>query len=95
MILHHSLAPNFPRTKCFTLQERNTYGVMEVGLWILRIIIGLGGMISTQSLYSRWRDQKTVLKSLQGLNVVSTFTMHKKKEALRKITNRYLDYGVS
>lgn len=52
--------------------ESNTYGVMEVGLWILRLIIGLGGMISTQSLYSRWRDQKTVLKSLQGLNVGET-----------------------
>ena len=48
---------------------------MEVGLWILRLIIGLGGMISTQSLYSRWRDQKTVLKSLQGLNVVTTFDL--------------------
>ena len=57
------------------MQESNTYGVMEVGLWILRLIIGLGGMISTQSLYSRWRDQKTVLKSLQGLNVVTTFDL--------------------
>ena len=85
-------------------QENDTYGVIEVGLWILRVFIALCGMISTQSLYrylsmflftffvysavclyfsilklyfyfSKWRDQKTVLKSLQSLNVVSEKTL--------------------
>lgn len=54
--------------------ENDTYGVIEVGLWILRVFIALCGMISTQSLYSKWRDQKTVLKSLQSLNVTSNGT---------------------
>jgi len=51
--------------------EGNTYGVIEVGLWILRIFISVFGMIATQSLYSRWRDQKSVLKSLNSLNVTN------------------------
>ena len=55
----------------FFLQESNTYGVIEVGVWVLRVLIAFCGMISTQSLYSKWRDQKTVLKSLQSLSVVS------------------------
>ena len=53
------------------LQESNTYGVIEVGVWVLRVLIAFCGMISIQSLYSKWRDQKTVLKSLQSLSVVS------------------------
>ena len=102
----------------YLFQESDTYGVIEVGLWILRVFIALCGMISTQSLYrylftslldnvpkkviwvhypkekvifcfvysyfliyfsflffSKWRDQKTVLKSLQSLNVVSEKTL--------------------
>ena len=102
----------------YIFQESDTYGVIEVGLWILRVFIALCGMISTQSLYrylftslldnapkkvygciiqkrmnsfcfvysylfiyfsflffSKWRDQKTVLKSLQSLNVVSEKTL--------------------
>lgn len=51
--------------------EGNTYGVIEVGVWILRVFIALCGMISIQSLYSKWRDQKTVLKSLQSLSVTN------------------------
>jgi len=51
--------------------DGNTYGVIEAGLWILRVLIGVCGMISTQSLYTRWRDQKSVIKSLQSLNVTN------------------------
>jgi len=51
--------------------EGKTYAIIEVGLWILRIFISVFGLISTQSLYSRWRDQKSVLKSLNGLNVTN------------------------
>jgi len=51
--------------------EGKTYAIIEVGLWILRIFISVFGLISTQSLYSRWRDQKSVLKSLSGLNVTN------------------------
>merc|ERR1712051_362405 len=56
--------------------EGKTYAIIEVGLWILRIFISVFGLISTQSLYSRWRDQKSVLKSLNGLNVVSLVIYH-------------------
>lgn len=49
----------------------DTYGIIELGMWIIRIVFSICGMICTQSLYSHWKDQKTVLRSLQELNVTN------------------------
>ncbi len=56
-----------------SFQEGNTYGIIELGMWIFRIIFSISGMICVQSLYSRWRDHKSVLRSLNELNVVLRF----------------------
>ena len=39
-----------------------TEGIIELGMWILRVVFNVAGMICTQSLYVHWRNEKNILR---------------------------------
>ena len=39
-----------------------TEGIIELGMWILRVLFNVAGMICTQSLYVHWRNEKNILR---------------------------------
>ena len=39
-----------------------TEGIIELGMWILRVLFNVAGMICTQSLYVHWRNEKAVIR---------------------------------
>jgi len=44
-----------------------TYGVLEMSLWLVRIFFNLCGIVCIQSLWSAWREERSIFKSLQEL----------------------------
>jgi len=44
-----------------------TYGVIELGLWAFRVAFNVFGIVSVQSLWSYWKDEKSIFRSLQEL----------------------------
>ncbi|TRY73361.1 hypothetical protein TCAL_06017 [Tigriopus californicus] len=47
------------------------YGVIELTMWVCRTLISVVGTMCIHSLYCAWKDEKSVLRSLQELNVTS------------------------
>jgi len=45
-----------------------TEGIIEIGMWMLRVLFNVTGMICTQSLYVHWRNEKSIIRSLNDLN---------------------------
>ncbi len=39
-----------------------TEGIIELGMWMLRVLFNISGMICTQSLYVHWRNEKSVIR---------------------------------
>ncbi|XP_023347542.1 uncharacterized protein LOC111716337 [Eurytemora carolleeae] len=44
-----------------------TFGIVELALWATRVIFNVFGIVSVQSLWSYWKDEKSVFRSLQEL----------------------------
>lgn len=45
------------------------YGLIEVTCWACRLLVNITGIICVQSLYSIWREEKSVLLRLQALKM--------------------------
>ncbi|XP_075219270.1 reduction in Cnn dots 6 isoform X2 [Lycorma delicatula] len=50
---------------------RSLYGLTELTCWICRVVVNIAGLICIQSLYSTWKEEKDVVRSLQGLHMKS------------------------
>lgn len=44
-----------------------TYGIIEISLWLIRIVFNLCGLLCVQSLWRLWREEKEIFRSLQEL----------------------------
>ncbi|KAL0280834.1 UNVERIFIED_CONTAM: hypothetical protein PYX00_002010 [Menopon gallinae] len=45
------------------------YGLIEVTFWACRLLVNISGIICVQSLYSIWREEKSILMRLEALKM--------------------------
>lgn len=55
------------------LQNLNSRGVAELSFYCCRLVINAICIVCIQSLYTQWRQEKSVMKRLEDLNIVSRF----------------------
>lgn len=49
-----------------------TYGVVEISLWLVRVLSNLTGIVCVQSLWTEWREEKSLFRSLHELGITSS-----------------------
>lgn len=49
-----------------------TYGVVEISLWLVRVLSNLTGLVCVQSLWTVWREEKQLFRSLHELGITSS-----------------------
>jgi len=46
-----------------------TNGVVEISLWLVRVLCNVCGIVCIQSLWSQWREEKSIFRSLHELSM--------------------------
>lgn len=53
------------------MQAGGVCGVIEISLWIVRVFFNVCGLVVIQALWSGWREEKSIFRSLNELSVVN------------------------
>jgi len=48
-----------------------TYGIVEISMWLVRIFFNMCGIVCVQSLWSSYKQEKSIFRSLQELSITN------------------------